>query len=189
MQRGSFVPVILLAIAMVAVTGRPARSAPTTGDITLTKATDTTSPLMGSVFDWVTDEIVDVSATLHVVVKVSLDVSNPSADTCSGVTNVESTYTATGRTTKAVYRIAVNTAYPPVPCPVPGASDRAIIFDIFPVAECEGLPDCGGQIFQAILWQQITVDASGGLTYYQKMFGISTCDPFVNCPPTLLGPP
>jgi hypothetical protein len=135
---------------------------------------------MSSVFDSVTGEIVDVSATLHVVVNVHLDLSNPLADTCSGVTNVESTYTATGRTTKAVYRIAVNTAYPPVPCPVPpGVSDRAIIFDIFPVAECEGLPDCGGQIFPAILWQQITVDPSGGLKYYQAMFGVSTCDPFV----------
>lgn len=180
MKRGSFVPVILLAIAMVAVTGRPARSAPTTGDITLTKATDTTSPLMGSVFDWVTNEIVDVSATLHVVVKVSLDVSNPLADTCSGVTNVESTYTATGRTTKAVYRIAVNTAYPPVPCPVPpGVSDRAIIFDLFPVAGCEGLPDCGDQVFPAILWQRLTVDASGALKDYQAVFGTSSCDPFV----------
>ncbi len=154
MKRGSFVPVILLAIAMVALTGRPARSAPTT----LTKTTDMTSPFIGSVFDLVTNEIVDVSATLHVVVNVSLDVSNPLADTCSGVTNVESTYTATGRTTKAKYRIAVNTAYPDAPCPVPGASDRAIIFDIFPVAECEGLPDCGGQIFPAMLWQRITLD-------------------------------
>jgi hypothetical protein len=134
---------------------------------------------MSSVFDSVTNEIVDVSATLHVVVNVSLDVSNPSADTCSGVTNVESTYSATGRTTKAKYRIAVNTAYPDAPCPVPGASDRAIIFDIFPVAECEGLPDCGGQIFPAILWQQITVDASGGLKDYQAVLGTSSCDPFV----------
>src|SRR6266851_8179275 len=98
MKRGSFVPVILLAIAMVALTGRPARSAPTTGDMTLTKTTDTTSPLISSVIDSVTGEIVDISATLHVVVNVSLDVSNPLADTCSGVTNVESTYTATGRT-------------------------------------------------------------------------------------------
>src|SRR5260370_22308127 len=112
MKRGSFVPVILLAIAMVALTGRTGRSATTT----LTKTTDMTSPFVGSVFDSVTNEIVDVSATLHVVVKVSLDVSNPLADTCSGVTNVESTYTATGRTTRRVYRIAVNTAYPPAPC-------------------------------------------------------------------------
>src|SRR5713101_1945946 len=118
MKRGSFVPVILLAIAMVALTGRPARSAPTT----LTKTTDMTSPFIGSVFDLVTNEIVDVSATLHVVVNVSLDLSNPSADTCSGVTNVEATYSATGRTTKAKYRIAVNTAYPDAPCPVRAAA-------------------------------------------------------------------
>src|SRR6266436_4458094 len=48
-KRRSFVRVIVLAIAMVAVTSRPARTAPTTGDITLTKTTDTTSPLMSSV--------------------------------------------------------------------------------------------------------------------------------------------
>ncbi len=175
MKRGSFVPVILLAIAMVALTSGPARSGPTT----LTKTTDTTSPFIGSVFDSVTNEIVDVSATLHVVVNVSLDLSNPSADTCSGVTNVVGTYSAIGRTSKRVMRIAVNTAYPDAPCPVPGASDRAIIFDLFPVTDCEGLPDCGGQIFPAILWQRITVDASGALTDYQAVFGTSSCDPFI----------
>jgi hypothetical protein len=176
MKRRSLVPVILLAVAVVTLTSH---SAPSFGDTTVTNTTNTTFPLIGSVFDSVTNEIVDVSATLHVVVNVSLDLSNPSADTCSGVTNVEAAYSARGRTTKAVYRLAANTAYPDAPCPVPGASDRAIIFDIFPVAECEGLPGCGGQIFPAILWQRITVDGSGALTDYQALFGTSTCDPFV----------
>jgi hypothetical protein len=180
-KRRSFVPVILLAIAMVALTSRPAHSAPNVQDITITKTTDTTAPLIGSVFDSVTGEIVDISATLHVVASVSFDPSDPSGNnTCSGVTNVEASYSATGRTTKAVYRLAANTAYPDAPCPVPGASDRAILFNLFPVAGCEGLPDCGGQIFPAILWQRITVDASGALTDYQALFGTSTsCDPFV----------
>ena len=176
MKRRSFVPVTLLAIAMVALTSH---SAPSFGDTTVTNTTNTTFPLNGSVFDSVTNESVDISATLHVVVNVSFNLSNPSADTCSGVTNVEGTYSAKGRRTGAVYRIALNTAYPDAPCPVPGASDRAIIINLFPVADCEGLPDCGGQIFPAILWQQITVDPSGALTKYQALFGTSTCDPFV----------
>ena len=179
MKRRSFVPLILLAIAMVALTSRPARSAPSAQEVLFTKTTDTTSPLVGSVFDSVTHEYVDISATLHVVVHVSFNPSKPYADTCSGVTNVEGAYSAIGRTRKGPYRIAVNTAYPDAPCPVPGASDRAIILDLFPVADCEGLPDCGGQIFPAILWQQITVDASGALTDYQAVFGTSSCDPFV----------
>lgn len=174
MKRGSFVRVILLAIAMVALTSH---SAPSFADTTIT--TNTTSLFVGSVVDPFINDIVDVTATLHVVVNVSLDLSNPPAGTCSGVTNTESTYSATGRRTLVKMRIAVNTAYPDAPCPVPGASDHPILFNLFPVAGCEGLPNCGDQVFPAILWQQITVDASGALTHYEARFGTSSCDPFV----------